>query len=178
MRRRRRRRISARAKLFGLVSLIAIGGMTSLVSGANFSKKTPNTSSAAAGAVTVNNSKGGTAIISASNMGPGDVRSGNLNLTNNGNVTSTVRLTMANLVNSPTSPALSDTLELKVEDITGSPTTLWNGKLTAFSSVDAGSLADGATRSYRLTLTWPAADKNPGLQAASSSLTFRWKVRS
>lgn len=171
-------RLGARAKLVSLLAVLAVGGATSMFSAASFSSSSDNTTSAAAGAISVTNSKAGTAVISAAGMGPGDVRSGTLSLTNLGDIGSQAELKVTGLNDTPSSPALSSTLDLLVEDITGAASTIWSGKLGSFNSVGAGTIAAGGSRSYRLTLTWPGADKDDRLQAASSSFTFRWLVRS
>ncbi len=67
-------------------------------------------------------------------------------------------------------------IDLKVEDITGSTSKKYEGKLGSFSSVTLGSFAVAARRRYRFTLSWPDASNEASLQGASTSLTFQWDV--
>jgi hypothetical protein len=104
-------------------------------------------------------------------MKPGDSRQGTISIGNQGDVAGTVTLSASGL----TGAALAAVIDLKVEDTTGGGSVQkWSGKLGAFSSVSLGAFAAGATRSYRITLSWPAASNEASLQAASTSLTFQW----
>jgi len=72
------------------------------------------------------------------------------------------------------SPALSAALDLKIEDITGAAITLYQGTPAAFSSRSLGSIAPAATRTYRFTLTFPAANANSALQGATMLLRLEF----
>ena len=73
-----------------------------------------------------------------------------------------------------TGTALAAVIDLKVEDMTGGTTQKWSGKLGSFSSVDLARSRPASTRTYRFTLSWPAASDEASLQGASTSLTFQW----
>lgn len=168
---------SMRQKWQALVALAlaSIAVASTAFSGASFTSNTNNTSSLAAGSVTVTNSKADQAVLDGSNMRPGQSRQGTLTITNSGSLSAAYTLTSTGLTDTPASPALSATLDLKVEDITGSAVTLYNNKLGSFSQVSLGTFAASAAKTYRFTLSWPSASPNTALQNAQSSLTFQWK---
>ncbi len=91
-------------------------------------------------------------------------------ITNTGTVSAGFTLSATSLVNTPATPKLSDVLTLKVEDITGTPTTLYQGSVSGFSAVSLGTFAAAAARSYRLTLAYPAGTDNAALQGATVAL--------
>jgi hypothetical protein len=127
-----------------------------------------------AGSISTTNSKEGTEIVSATGLKPGDSRTGTLTITNNGDYAANYMLSIASLTNAPASPALSSTLDLTVDDITGATITRYVGKLGAVTSTAVGSFSAGATRTYRFTISWPVSDQNPLLQGAQTSLVFKW----
>jgi hypothetical protein len=127
-----------------------------------------------AGSLALVNSKGGTAVISASGLMPGGSATGSLTITVQGNYTAAVTLTNAGISDTPSSPALSQALSLLVEDITGTAQTLWSGTMSTLSSVSLGQIASGSTRTYRFTVSFPSAGAVPGLQNASTTMTLRF----
>jgi len=118
------------------------------------------------------NSQDGSVVIAASNMAPGDSSVGTMTITGGGTVAGRYTLAATGLVDVPSSPSLSDALKLTVEDRTGTPVTLYSGPMSGFSSVSMGTIAVGATRTYRLTLAYPAGTNAAALQGASSSLAL------
>lgn len=130
----------------------------------------------AAGTVQVTNSKAGSQIADTSGMRPGQSRQGTVQVTNSGTVGATFSLQATGLTDNPSSPALSSVMDLKVENITGSAQTVYDGKLGSFSQAALGSFTPGEARTYRFTYSWPAADTNPALQGATTSSSFRWKA--
>lgn len=174
-------------KLVAVLALVSLATALA-VSGASFTARTSNSVSLAAGAVTAVNSPSGTAIVSASGMRPGQTRQGDLALTNTGDLPAGYVLASSGLSDSPASPALSATLDLTVSDVTGnpaSPPVVYSGKLGSFStqSLDGDpstgavdKFTAGQARTYRFLLSWPSGSTDPGLQGASSSLTFKWRA--
>jgi hypothetical protein len=105
---------------------------------------------------------------------PGLSKNGTLTITGAGDLTGTYALSKLSLVDTPASPGLSNTLTLLIEDITSGATTLYTGTAAAFASRSLGSIAPGATRTYRFTLTYPTASANPALQGASMTLRLQF----
>ncbi len=116
------------------------------------------------------NDVAGRFAVDASGLLPGDSKTGVMVLQGAGSVAGRYTLSPTGLADVPVSPALSGVLTLKVEDITAAPATLYTGTVAGFSSADLGSIAAGSTRSYRLTLAYPAGSNSAGLQGASMTL--------
>jgi spore coat-associated protein N len=152
------------------LALVSLALGSAMFSGASFTSKSANSASLAAGSIQLSSSAPGQAIVAASGMKPGDSRQGTISIGNQGDP-GTVALSASGL----SGAALAAVIDLTVEDTTGGGSVQkWSGKLGSFSSVSLGAFAAGATRSYRLTLGWPAASNEASLQGASTSLTFNW----
>lgn len=160
---------SHRWLLLAALALLALALGSAMFSGASFSSKSANKASLAAGSIKLSSSTA-SAIVNASGMEPGAAREGTIKIGNEGDVAGTVTLTASGL----TGTALAAVIDLKVDDVTSGATQKWSGKLGSFTSLALGSFEAGATRTYRLTLSWPSASDAASLQGASSSLTFNW----
>ncbi|HEX3324144.1 MAG TPA: hypothetical protein VHR65_03240 [Solirubrobacterales bacterium] len=161
---------SRRWLLLATLALVSLALGTAMFSGASFSSKSANTASLAAGNIKLSSSSPNQAIVAASGMKPGDSRQGTISIGNQGDVAGTVTLEASGL----TGTALAAVIDLTIEDTTSGTTQKWSGKLGSFSSVGLGSFAAEATRSYRITLSWPSGSNEASLQGLSSSLTFHW----
>jgi hypothetical protein len=143
------------------------------------------------GLLDLSSDRDGVAVLSATGMRPGNVRQGVLTLTNTGTVPATLALGASGApVDSPVSPSLSTALRLTVESCTAAvlacpgATTLFpvvpaQPSLRDFATAPAislGALAATQQRFFRFTLTWPAATTDPGLQAATTSVTILWRA--
>jgi spore coat-associated protein N len=115
----------------------------------------------------------GAAILAASGMAPGEVRSGDIDITNIGDVSGTFALGTAGLSNTP----LSRELGLDVRDITPGHTAsvVYSGKLASLSSVALGDMAQGERHRYRFSVSLPS-DADDSYQGASSTVTFLWSA--
>jgi hypothetical protein len=160
----------------GLLSLVVLALLTLTIgsvgfSGASYTGPSANPNNVfTTGTLLHSNSQDGSIAIAASNMAPGDSSVGTMTVTGGGTVGGRYTLAASGLVDNPSSPRLSDTLRLTVEDRTGTLVTLYTGPMSGFSSVSMGTIAVGATRTYRVTLTYPAGTNVAALQGASSSL--------
>jgi hypothetical protein len=171
---RRRRVLTSLATLL-LATGVAIG------SGANFTASSANPSNAfASGTLAMTNSGSG-AILSASNMRPGDSQSGTVDISNSGSLSGAYSLAESAL----TGATLAGQLDLKVVDcgdVSATPdcTTgpaVYTGKLDSLSLTSLGTFAAGETRRYEFTVTLPAATGN-AFQGLSSSVQFDWSATS
>jgi hypothetical protein len=143
-------------------------------SGASYTRSSSNLGNVfVAGNLTHTNSKNGQVMISATGFDPGDTSLGTMTITAAGDVTGTYTLSSSSLVNAPVTPALSDALNLTIEDITGTATTLYDGAVTDFDAVDLGSIAPAASRSYRVTLAYPDGPNDSTLQGATMTLVMQ-----
>lgn len=138
--------------------------------------------SSTAGALSLSNSKGGGAIFSASNMGPGGVTSGSITISNTGELPGAVTLSDSNLVDTPGTGGglLSRRLELMVIGDTDRALgrVLYLGKLGALPNVPLGVLEPGQRRDYRFVVEFPqgtpAADNF--LANASVEVEYVWSA--
>jgi len=134
----------------------------------------------AAGAFTQSNSRDGSAILGASAMRPGDVVSGEVTITNTGDLAGAFHLGSSIVTEQPGAGGgmLRDRLLLQVLDVTnpGAATTLYSGPLGSFSGRDLGTFQPHEGHSYQVTATFP--DTGPGgdnaFAGASASVRFAW----
>jgi len=164
------------ATLVTLVLLLVVLRLT-VFTGASFNWRSANpVNQVGAGTLSFTNSKDGAAIVSASGLLPGQSSVGTMTLTAGGDQTGRYTLTRTALTDLPSGTHLSAALTLKIEDITGTATTLYNGTAAAFTSVSLGSLAPAAVKTYRFTVTFPTGSATPSLQGASTTLTVRFSA--
>lgn len=154
------------------LALISLALGTAIFSGASFTSKSANSASLAAGSIQLSSSKPSEAILSASEMKPGESREGTISIGNQGDVAGNMTLRATGLMGA----ALAAVVALKIEDVSGGAIKEYEGKLGSFDSVALGSFAAGATRKYRFTLSWPEAAAEASLQGVSTSLTLQWEV--
>ena len=148
-----------------LLTVLQIGS-----SGARFIRTSTNPGSAfTAGNLTLTNTENGAAILSVTKLLPGGTSNGSASITISGDYSATVTLT-----GTSDGSALAQALTLKIEDTTTTVTTLWTGSMSDFSSVSLSTFAAGATRTYRFTVTFPAANAVAGLQNASTTETLKF----
>lgn len=156
--------------LLAALALVALALGSAMFSGASFTSKSANKASLAAGSVQLSSSLPNAAIVSATGMEPGSSREGTIKIGNQGDVAGNVTLK----ANGLTGTALAGVIDLKIEDVTSGTSQKWSGKLGSFTSLSLGSFAAESSRSYRFTLSWPAASDSSSLQGTSTSLTFEW----
>jgi spore coat-associated protein N len=162
---------SRRWLLLAALALVSLALGSALFSGATFTSKSANSASLAAASIQLSSSAPNQAVVAASGMRPGDSRQGTISIGNQGTVAGSVALRATGLTGS----SLASVIDFKLADTTGGGSTqVWSGKLGSFEGVQLGSFAPDASRSYRLTLSWPAAASEAALQGASTSLTFQW----
>jgi hypothetical protein len=115
----------------------------------------------------------GAAILTANGMAPGDVRTGDIDVTNIGDTSGTFALGATGLTPTP----LAHELDLEVRDVSAgrAPTVVYSGKLASLSSVALGDMAQGEAHRYRFSVSLPA-DAGDSYQGASSAVTFLWSA--
>lgn len=163
----------------GTLSLVVLAVLAFTLNALVFSGASFTTGSAdaanvfTAGTLSNSNDQSGQVMLNASALAPGRSSVGTMKVTNAGTVSGAFTLDPTSLANSPVSPKLSDTLVLKIEDVTGTATTLYQGSATAFTTAALGTIAPGAARSYRLTLSYPAGTAVAGLQGATMTMALQ-----
>jgi hypothetical protein len=153
-----------------VLAVLAFTLHATVFSGASFSAGTVNPGAVFfTGTLAHTNDVGGTFAIDASGLLPGVSQTGVMTLKGTGTVAARYTLSSLRVTDTPVSPALSGKLTLKVEDL-ASAATLYTGTVAGFTSADLGTIAAGATRSYKLTLAYPAGANTAGLQGATMTL--------
>jgi hypothetical protein len=167
---RKSRRAAPKAIILLALALVSFLVLTAGQSGALFARSSANPGNAfAAGTLALTNSKNGAVVVSATGLMPGGSATGTLTVATSGNVSSVVTLT-----GTDDNSALAQALSLKIEDVTSTAQTLWSGTMSDFSSLSLGSFSVGASKSYRFTVTFPAANASSSLLNASTSMTLRF----
>ena len=170
--------------------LIAVGCLMAAValaigSGANFNSTSANPSNVfSAGTISQSNSKAGAAILTASNIVPGNTATGSVTIKNTGSANGTFTLSPATPVDTPASPGLSKKLTLTIVD-QGDPTcvtscpanvTLYTGTIFAEpSTIALGQFVPNAQHSYKFTMTFPdggTGGADNAYQGASTSVDY------
>lgn len=123
---------------------------------------------------------GGSAVLGAKGLTPGETVTGSVIVTNDGSAPGRFTLFTSRLVDVPGAAggSLARTLRLTVTDVTtaGFPQRLYDdGSLAGLSGVDLGTFGPGAVRAYRFAVTFPQQAVG-GAAYAGSILTvaFDW----
>lgn len=177
-------RANPRRALVALATVLVAVGLT-VASGATFTAQTANPSNTfAAGNLSMTNSQSGSAILTASNMKPGDpATKGTVVIKNTGSVKGVMKLTRSALSNSDTTNPMAALLNLKITDCgTDQDCTTTVGN----SNVYTGTLAGMGSGAYALG-TWNSNEQHTyefsvdldgsadnTYQNANSSATFTW----
>ena len=147
----------------------------------SFNASTSNPgNSATAGTLQMTNSKSGAAIVTLSNIRPGDSNSGTVTITNSGSLSADMYLSESNV----TGGAFASDLQLKVVDTTLSNAVVYNGSLSGMSSAihlapsSGTQWAAGEHHDLTFTVTFPN-NSTPGAdnayQGAGASAEFDWQ---
>jgi hypothetical protein len=140
------------------------------------------TATSASGSLSIFNSRGDAAILSATNLAPGGSATGDVTIQNTGSVRGAFSLAGTDITEAPGlgGGLLSQRLQLVVVDMT-QPKTVYSGPLGALGSRELGSLGPGDGRTYRFTATLPDGGPPPAAsggdnayQGASISSTYVW----
>jgi hypothetical protein len=121
----------------------------------------------------IGSSLAGAAILEATGLAPGHVRSGEITMTNVGDVSGAFALGSSGLVDTP----LGRKLDLLVQDVTPgrAPVTMYYGKLSALSTVGLGNMAQGEAHRYSFQISLPS-DAGNSYQGAATAISFTWSA--
>jgi hypothetical protein len=180
----RRARLAARltvATLAGALSAIAVV-VASGGSPQGSGEMSPAAALRATGPLSITNSRGGSAVLTAAGMAPGQSPVvGDVDIQNASSMDATFALAQSN------GTALAGSLSLKVVDCgtfagatapscdAGDPQ-VYSGVLNGLPSTSLGSFAAGATHRYRFAVTFPNGTPahDNALQGLSASVQFDW----
>lgn len=174
--------------LAALATVLVAVGITA-ASGANFNASSANASNTfTAGSLTMDNSAGAGAILTAGNMKPADATTnavGYVNIKNSGTLAGT--FTLSRVTISDSTPAMSPVLNATIVDCgvaaadtdadpicDGSDLPVYNNTLAAMSSaINLGSIAPGARHRYKFTVALDGAADDT-YQGKSATVKFAW----
>ena len=154
---------SPRKVMGGMVAVLVATGIA-VGSGANFNSSSANPSNVfTTGTISQSNSKAGSAVLTASNMKPGDTANGVVDIKNTGSVAGAFTLAQSNLTDTPPSPALSLKLRVVVTDKHDSTctascpadATVYSGTIGGMGNTTLGTFAAGETHRYEFVVTFP-----------------------
>lgn len=161
-----------RRVLVGLFTVI-VAAAAAVGSGADFSSHSANPANTfASGSLLQSNSKSGVAIVTGSNLKPGDVRSGEVTITNTGSLAGTFKLSESNASNGFGAGNMS----LKIDDVTGSKVVnVYGGDIGKVpgEGIVLGSYAAGEARTYRFTATFNKEAPNSD-QGKVAKADYEW----
>lgn len=142
-------------------------------SGADFSSHSANPANTfSSGTLVQSNSKSGVAIVTGSNLKPGDVRSGEVTITNTGSLAGTFKLVESNASNA----FGAGNMTLKIDDVSGkTPVNVYSGDIgkVPAEGIGLGSYAAGEARTYRFTTTFAQNAPNSD-QAKVAKADYEW----
>jgi hypothetical protein len=192
----------SRLRLLAANPRLALGALLTLLlaaaavvgSGADFTASSANPSNTfAAGTMTILNSKEGTAVLSATNLRPGNSANGTVDIQNSGSLSGAFTLTRTTPVDSDAANPLSGKLNLTIVDCgtwsgstpptcgDGDDVTKYTGGTvaqmgTAGHAVSAlGTYAASEKHRYQFTVTLDTSAGNP-YQGDTSSVEFDWNA--
>jgi spore coat-associated protein N len=158
-----------------VLAFLAVTLQSLVFSDASFTKTSGNPGNAfTAGTLAHANSKAGQVVLDATNIRPGQTKTGTLTITGGGDLTGTYTLTKVSLVDTPASPGLSNALTLQIQDVTSGSTSLYNGVAASFTSASLGTIAPGVVRTFQFSLFFPTTPANSALQGDSMTLTLQF----
>lgn len=168
-------------KMVGILFALLLAAMMAVGSGANFNSTSANPGNVVtAGTLSHTNSKDNAALLTVSKIKPGESKSGTVQLTNTGDIDGvfSVARTMVSDSTGPASPFAAH-LNLKIEDnVTG--TVYYDNLLSAMSStVGAGTITPGSSRTYKFTVTFNDGGPNGAdnaFKGASVEANFNWEA--
>jgi hypothetical protein len=165
-------RTNPRRSLVAL-STALVAAAVAVGSGADFSSHSANPANTfSSGTLLQSNSKSGVAIVTGSNLKPGDVRSGEVTITNTGSLAGTFKLTESNASNG----FGAGDMTLKIDEVTGQKTvSLYGGDIgkVPAEGIGLGSFAAGEARTYRFTATFAEGSPNSD-QGKVAKADYEW----
>jgi len=172
-----------------LRALGALGALVAAVavavgSSASFTASSANPSNTfAAGTLSILNSKEGLAVLTASDMKPGDSATGTVDVQNSGSLSGAFALSRSSISDSDATFPMSAKLDLVVKDCgdfsSGTPTcdagdpVKYTGTIAAMGSTALGTFVASEKHRYQFAVTFNSSANN-NYQGDSSSVQFDW----
>jgi spore coat-associated protein N len=172
-------------RTLGVLAVVLAAAGIAIGSGATFTAQSANPSNTfTSGTLTMSNSKDNAAVLTASNLKPGDVSTGTVDIQNTGSLAGTFSLSRTNLTNSDAANPMSQKMDLVVKDCgdfsSGTPScdagdpVKYSGTLDAMSGSSAlGTYAANEKHRYEFAATFNSSAGNQ-YQGDNTSATFQW----
>jgi hypothetical protein len=114
-------------------------------------------------------------VVDGGGMVPGDTRGGDQTVTNTGH-----RAVLAlEVLDLDTGSPLAEVLKVRVrQTLPAGPGAAYDGPLADLDRVELGTLAHDESRTYTITVEWPASEDDPDLEGERTSLHFDWQLES
>lgn len=175
-------------RTLGALAMLLVAVGVAVGSGANFTASSANASNTfSAGALSIGKSASG-AVLTASNLKPGDSSSGTVDIQNTGTVSGGFSLAESTPVDSDATHPLSAKLDLVVVDcgvVSGTPpdcvtgtSPVYSGKLGALTSTSLGSYGTNVKHRYKFTVSFPTGVDDNDYQGDDTSVDFNWSATS
>jgi spore coat-associated protein N len=180
-------RANPRRALAALATVLVAVGVT-VASGASFTAQTANASNTfTAGTLTMSNSKGAGAILTATNMKPGDATTnatGTVVIKNTGSLPGAFALSRSSLTDTPSGTPISGQINLSITDCgvdqlcggvnSADDSSKFNSTLSSMSSsIALGTWIANEQHTYQFVASLPLATPNT-YQGASATAAFQW----
>jgi spore coat-associated protein N len=181
-----------RRTLGALATVLAAAGLT-VASGADFTAQSANPANTfTTGTLSMSNSADNTAVLTASNLRPGDSSSGTVDIANTGSLSGAFTLTRSGLTDTDTANPLSAKLNVVVDDCgafsgavapsctDGDEVIKYSGTLSDMSTAGhgvaaLGNFASNDTHRYRFRVTLDTTAGN-AYQGDGSTAAFTWNA--
>ena len=163
------------------IAVPAIALVVLLVGNRSFAE--PNVSvRATSGNLAPDNSKQGKAILTATNMKPGDVSTGTVSIRNSAAVSASLSLATADRKErpGPNGGRLADRLFVVIADLSrrSRPATVYRGPIGAMPDRNLGVWAPREVRTYSFAVTFsPGGREDNAYMSSGMSLSYRWTAR-
>jgi hypothetical protein len=130
------------------------------------------------GTLSMSNSKSGAAILSASDLGPGDAATGSVTIANTGSVNGDFSLSSFGVTDVPGKGGglLSTVLTATIVDVTdpAAPRRVYSGSLAGMTPRTLGAFAAGAEHTYSFTVGLDPAIRFDSVQGGAVTVGYRW----
>jgi len=172
-------------RTLSVLAVVLLAASVAAGSGAAFTAQTANPSNSfASGTLSMVNSKNTAAVLTASNMKPGDTATGTVDIQNTGTLSGIYSLSRTNLTNSDATNPMSDKIDVVVKDCgnfsAGTPTcdagdpVKYTGTLTAMNSaISLGTYAVNEQHRYEFTITFNSSATSL-YEGDNTSARFQW----
>jgi hypothetical protein len=166
-----------RIMILATLAILVLAAAALAASSASFTSTSANPNNTfTTGNLHHTNGSDGAAILSVpSKMKPGDVSTGTVDITNDGDLDGTFTLSQSSIVQGAGTPSFATYLQLKVTDDTAG-TTIYNGPLNGLGSKSIPTVAAGTAHTYTFTVTFPngSAGNENQYKGTTAGCTFDW----